>query len=233
MKPRIGIIAANYQDDACFMVRSTYINEVLDAGGIPVLLPFSISAEDGTMFMSQLDGLLIPGGIDVTPRLYGEEPIPEVTKSILRQDVFEIEMIREASRQNKPILAICRGIQVLNVAYGGTLYQDIHAQKAAFLCHQQNVQQKSEKTQMITLLPGSVIHKIYAGDKAYVNSFHHQAIKDLAPGLTATAFAQDGIVEACESEDGRVIGVQWHPEMLAPEDENSKKIFQYFIGLCK
>ncbi len=235
MKPLIGIIAANYQDDAYYMVRSTYINETIIAGGTPLIIPFNVPVEEGKKILEKLDGLLIPGGIDVSPRLYGEEPIKEVTKSVYQQDVFEIELIREAYRLNKPILAICRGIQVLNVAFGGTLYQDIHAQNAATFCHSQNSQDpqmRGEKTQTVSISPDSVLYKIYGTETAYVNSFHHQAVKDLAKPLIATAHSMDHIIEACETIDGRVLGVQWHPEMLAPYDADSRKLFHSFIELC-
>ena len=232
VKPLIGITAANFQDKTCFMTKASYVNAILLSGGTPILIPYSSDIEECKNIIDKLDGLLIPGGIDVSPLNYGEEPIPQVNFSINNMDLFEIELIKEAKKLDKPILAICRGIQVLNVAFGGTLYQDIHAQNVALLCHRQDMSIRSEMTHSVKLSPDSTIFNIYKQEKIYVNSFHHQAVKVLADTLVPAAYSKDDILEACESEDGRIIGVQWHPEGLIDSDSNTKKLFSYFVDLC-
>lgn len=215
------------------MAKSTYINAILLSGGTPILIPYSTDLIECKNIVERLDGLLLPGGIDISPRLYGEEPIPEAGMAIRNMDLYEIELIHEAKKQEKPILAICRGIQVLNVALGGTLYQDIHVQKAATICHSQNVNIRDEMTHGVSLISDRILYHLFQQKNIYVNSYHHQAVKDLAEGLYPAAYSSDHILEACESEDGRIIGVQWHPEAMINADEYSKKLFVYFIGLSQ
>ena len=233
LKPFIGITAYNYLDNTLFVTKSTYINAILLSGGIPILIPYTSDLTECKNIIGKLDGLLLPGGIDISPRLYGEEPQKAAGMSIYNLDLYEIELIHEAKKSKKPILAICRGIQILNVALGGTLYQDIDAQKAATLCHNQSINVRDEMTHSVSLILDSVLYHIYQQDKIYVNSYHHQAVKDLAKDLLPTAYSMDHILEACESKDGRIIGVQWHPETLISTDDNSKKLFRYFVELCQ
>lgn len=232
MKPLIGITAYDYQDRASYVTKSTYINAILLSGGTPILIPYTSDLTECNNIIKKLDGLLLPGGIDIAPVLYGEEPIPEAGMAIKKMDLYEIELINAAKKLDKPILAICRGIQILNVALGGTLYQDIHVQKAATICHSQNSCIRDEMTHSVSLLSNTILYQLFQQEKIYVNSFHHQAVKDLADGLLASAYSQDHLIEACESKDGRIIGIQWHPEALIHIDENSRKVFGYFIELC-
>lgn len=233
MKPFIGITASDYQDETYYMTKTAYINAILLSGGIPILLPYTSDFEECKNIITKLDGLMIPGGIDVSPLMYGEEPLPEVNRSIHNMDLYEIELIKEAQKQEKPILAICRGMQILNVALGGTLYQDMHVQKAASLCHSQSMNIRSEMTHSVSIRPDRRLFHIYEQEKIFVNSYHHQAVKDLAKTLLPAAFSTDQILEACESLDGRIIGIQWHPEALINSDSKTQKLFCYFIELCK
>lgn len=232
MKPLVGITASDYQDETYYMTKTAYINAILLSGGIPILLPYTSDFEECKNIIKKLDGLMIPGGIDVSPLMYTEEPLPKVNKSIRNMDLYEIELIKEAQKQNKPILAICRGMQILNVAFGGTLYQDIHEQKAASLCHTQSMDIRSEMTHSVSIRTDSRLFSIYEQEKILVNSYHHQAVKDLAGTLLPAAFSADQILEACESKDGRIIGIQWHPEALINTDYKTQKLFRYFIELC-
>jgi putative glutamine amidotransferase len=232
MKPLIGITASDYQDKAYYMTKSAYIHAIVLSGGIPILLPYTSDFEQCKDIVCKLDGLMLPGGVDVSPLIYREEPLPQVTMSIQTLDLYEIELIKEARKQQKPILAICRGMQILNVALGGTLYQDIHVQKAASLCHNQSLNIRSEKTHSVSLLPNRTLLQIYGQEKILVNSYHHQAVKDLAPALIASAYSSDQILEACESSDGNIIAVQWHPEALVDTDIQTQKLFEYFIKQC-
>lgn len=232
MKPFIGITASDYQDETYYMTKTAYINAVILAGGVPILLPYTSDFEECKNIVTKLDGLMLPGGIDVSPLLYGEEPLPEVNRSIRNMDLFEIELIKEVQKQKKPILAICRGMQILNVALGGTLYQDIHVQKAASICHSQSMYIRNEMTHSVLIRPERRLFQIYELEKIFVNSYHHQAVKDLAGTLLPAAFSADKILEAYESVDGRIIGIQWHPEALINSDSKTLKLFRYFIEQC-
>ena len=175
-----------------------------------------------------LDGLLVPGGIDVSPLLYGQDPIQAVTFTQEAQDRFELALIREAVAQGKPILAVCRGAQLVNVALGGTLYQDIHEQAGATICHRQDSRIPSECTHTISTVPGTLFERLMNGQTA-VNSFHHQAVRDLAPGLVAAAWSADGILEAFESPTRPILGVQFHPELLLDAAPGFLALFQQLV----
>lgn len=201
-----------------------YADRVREAGGLPVLLPpGAVEVE----VLAGLDGLLLSGGEDVDPPLYGEEPLPELGSVDARRDTQELPLARAAADRQVPILAICRGIQVLNVALGGNLYQDLGVQHAGALAHiqQEPVHAASHRVQ---LAPASLVAGLAGTASLHVNSFHHQAVRDVAPGLHATAWADDGVVEAVEGVRGWTVGVQWHPE-LQP-GAFSSALFQAFVA---
>ena len=161
-----------------------------------------------------IDGLLIPGGEDVNPLVYGEEPVMQVKYVNRTKDLFEIALVKEMMAQGKPVFGICRGHQVINVALGGTLVQDIPTQTDSKISHLQAMEIRSELTHSAKVEPGSILHKIFGRDTIQVNTYHHQSVKTPAPGMKVTAWAPDGMIEAMESEDGNVFSVQWHPECL-------------------
>lgn len=183
----------------------------------------------------RMDGLLLSGGVDVHPRLYGEEVHARCGAISEVRDDVELALIRWARADRKPVLAICRGIQTLNVALGGSLYQDIEAMVPRAVrhdCHSGNG--RNHVAHDVVVSPGSRLAHLVGTDLLPVNSFHHQAIKDLALGLTVTAWAPDGIIEAVE-EEGRpfVLGVQWHPEELAAEDGRAQRLFDALVEACE
>lgn len=191
---------------------------VLAAGGIPVILPFpddSSQVPDLASDMVQLfDGLILPGGPDVNPLRYGEEPIPEIGAVVDQKDAFEIALIKATLAAGKPIFGICRGIQIANVALGGTVYQDLAAQDPD--CKIQHMQATLGHwlTHHVNTTAGSRVNALF-GDRFLVNSRHHEAVRDVAPSLKVTATAPDGVIEALESRSGDgVLLVQWHPENL-------------------
>ena len=232
MQPKIGIISfVPPSDPKNFTTPVDYIRCVLDAGGMPIGIPISADVSRCADYVELIDGLLVPGGEDVSPRLYGEDPIPQVTASSIEKDLFDYELIRLAVKAGKPILGICRGHQVINTALGGTLVQDIPSQLHSNVCHVQARDQRDELTHSITCAPGSVAYEVL-GEKCWTNTFHHQAVKDLAPGLKATAWASDGIIEAMESEDQRIWTVQFHPENLCRRYPEFKGLFRRLIRLA-
>jgi putative glutamine amidotransferase len=210
-KPRIGITSCSKNDD--------YVESVRRAGAEPVLLDWRVlpSAADA---LASIDGVVMTGGPDVDPTEYGEQRDPSVV-SIADpiRDRFELELAREAVKKDKAILAICRGMQVLNVALGGRLIQDIPRHLPDALPHQVG-EPKNAIAHVVNLVPGSTVAKVLRDPEARVNSRHHQAVKTLGAGLVVTATAPDGVVEAVEKPDARFcVGVEWHPENFVQTGE--------------
>ncbi|CCB86448.1 putative glutamine amidotransferase-like protein yvdE [Parachlamydia acanthamoebae UV-7] len=214
-------------------VNCSYIDVIIQAGGIPLMLPFVENEEIVREQMNQIDGLILSGGIDVNPLLYGEQPHPMIGTIFPRRDTHELHLVRIAQETNKPILGICRGLQLLNVAFGGTLYQDIPHMVNTGIQHCQKAQ-KHVPTHQVDLMSGTILEEIFETSSLLTNSIHHQAIKELANGFTVNAKTKDGMIEGIEKNDGHfMLGVQWHPEMMIASDTNMQKIFNYFIQKVK
>lgn len=216
-----------------------YVRAVLRAGGAPWLLP-PIGQGDTALLRSmyeRCDGLLLPGGEDVDPALYGQAARRETNKTSPDRDEMELALARWAVEEGRPLLAICRGIQVLNVALGGTLYQDIAAQRheAGKHDHYPNLP-RDLLVHRVLVEPGSRLADLWAGlsPDPWVNSLHHQAVCDVAPRLRAAAHALDEIVEAAEVQDHPfALAVQWHPEELADRDPHSQRLFAALVEACR
>lgn len=193
-------------------------------GAIPVGLPDLKDPAGAEQLLSRVDGLLLAGGADCSPRSYGEEPLrPEWSGDPVR-DAYELRLVEHARARGLPILGVCRGVQLLNVALGGRLYQDIATQREGALPHR-DWHQYDALGHAIRIEPDSWIARIYGGATALqVNSIHHQGIKELAPPLRATAWAPDGVIEAVEQRDGSewIMGIQWHPEWLEPQTHDPR-----------
>jgi putative glutamine amidotransferase len=217
MRPLIGLTCGDGADAASEDVGlpGTYARSIYRAGGIPVLIPPArdeAGEEAVAEVLDRVDGLLIPGGVDVDPSYFGEAPHPGLGRVSPDRDALEIPLLRAALRRGTPILAICRGIQVLNVAAGGSLYQDLAQQVPGAIQHRQNAP-RWHASHLVTLAGDSRLAGILGGESAAVNSFHHQAVKRLAPGFVVSAAAPDGVIEAIECPDHPFcLGVQWHPE---------------------
>ena len=212
VKPLIGISCSHPQNDFS-SVRRTYTESVLKAGGLPIIIPIMESEEDLRRVINILDGLILTGGEDVHPSYYNEEPIEELGEVNDVRDFYDLALIRLAAEQKLPTLGICRGEQLINVAFGGTLYQDIPTQyENKTVEHNQDISSKYP-THYVTLLPGSKIAEVTGETELATNTHHHQAVKDVAPGFKVTAWACDSIPEAIESCNGLPMwGVQFHPE---------------------
>lgn len=243
-RPVIGISSSHMPVDYFSLARYPlnyvgydYTEGVLSAGGNPVLLGLFDPDRDADLVAQQLDmvdGLLLTGGMDVSPLAYGEQPRPELGRTLPLRDRNELALLAEARRRHLPVLAICRGIQVVNVQAGGTLYQDLAAQRGEVLQHEQR-NERQQVTHSVEVQPGSLLAGIVGEGTLMVNSFHHQAVKDLGEGLTVVATAPDGVVEAAELADPRgdwFLAVQWHPEMSRSADEASQQIFDAFLAAC-
>ncbi len=230
MQPKIGIIIfpPPHSDKRTFSISADYINGIIDAGGMPVGIPVSGDTARCEAYIDIVDGLIVPGGEDVSPRLYGEDPVPQVNCSSYDKDVFEYQLIRLAMEEGIPILGICRGHQLINTVLGGTLIQDIPSQTDSKVCHVQANEHRTELTHSVRCQPDSLLGRLL-GENIHVNSFHHQAVREIAPALRATAWASDGIVEGMESEDGNIWTVQWHPENLYRRYPVFKNLFVHLV----
>lgn len=235
-RPVIGI-TGNYADQTCTLAEG-YYQSVLNAGGIPVIIPPRYVEEgddcsDLTGVLDNIDGIVFSGGGDPNPLLFGEEPVVQLHGITPERDLQELKLVRMAYDRQIPMLGICKGIQMINAALGGTLYQDIHSQKdgGVWVKHSQD-EDRRFPSHTVKVENGTLLHKLFGKDTLQVNSFHHQACKDIAPCLRLSAISPDGIVEAIESNEYKsILGVQWHPEtfVLRNSDE-MMPIFHWLIA---
>ena len=227
-RPIIGISAHFREGNS--QIADAYVAAVVKAGGVPLVLPVVSDAVVIAAMVDAIDGLLMSGGGDMDPSLWGEELIPESGVPDLNRDQFDLSLIDLSARSQKPILGICRGMQALNVAFGGSLFQDIYTQRGGELLVHDQIAPKQEPTHEVELLPGSLLMRLMGSAKVYTNTIHHQAVKGVAPGFVANAFSSDGICEGIEHPNYPMLGVQWHPEHLSmagmAEDE---RLFDYLI----
>ncbi len=237
MRPLIGIPTRGITDGAIvrFAVVSTYTRALELAGAAPIAIPLQLGEETLREIFSHLDGLLIAGGVDVHPSEFGE-PLETFCGEIDRdRDIVELNLLRWAMRDEMPIFGICRGIQMLNVAAGGTLYQDIGAQLPDALPHEHVMGAPYNRlAHSIEVDPASWLARALGATRLDVNSLHHQSVKQVAPGLRVVARAPDGIVEGIESLNGQfTIGVQFHPEWLIDDDARMVQLFKEFVDAAK
>lgn len=222
----------NEKEDRIFL-NHAYLEAIRHFGGMPLVIPAEAGEAEQAFLLSQCDGLLLTGGDDIDPKLYGEEILNETVEPAPERDVGEPRLLAMAMERDMPILGICRGLQILNVCLGGRLYQDLPVQRPTDVTH------KMEKPfqrviHECTLSQDAPLYRLAGRERIGVNSFHHQAIKDVAPGLRVMATAPDGIVEAVWKPDAKFLwAVQWHPEMLWPLEDASAKILEAFIQACK
>lgn len=220
-RPVIGI-TGNFSEGNC-AVAEGYIRSVLASGGVPLIIP-PYYEENGLLnTLNRIDALLLTGGGDINPLFLGEEPVKELGGINPRRDRQELLLVRLAANHQIPILGICRGIQIMTAALGGTLYQDIHSQSPTpCIKHSQDLE-RSCPSHTVSVEENTLLKKIFDGkEKLYVNSFHHQAVKEPAPGFRVSARATDGIIEAVESTEHKaMVGVQWHPECMILSDDAS------------
>lgn len=231
MKRPVILIFPTRKDDLTAMsVR--YTDAVRCHGGIPLLIPMNTDAETLEAMCAKADGFLFSGGVDLDPSLYGEEKLNDTVEVDPVRDALEMTGLGIVLKTNKPIMGICRGIQSVNVGMGGTLYQDIPSQRPSDVCHRQSAP-ATEPTHEVRTLEGTFLRSV-SGERFMTNSFHHQGVKDPAPGLRVAALAADGMIEALESVDDRfILLVQWHPEFTHSSDPVSDALFTAFINAAK
>lgn len=234
-KPFIGITPAIHQETKDITCRPTYFDAIRHAGGIPMLLPLEAETNDLKQLAETLDGFLFTGGPDVHPSLFGEETHEKCGNVSPERDKMELALLPLILKQKKPVLGICRGIQLLNIGLGGTIYQDISSQTSRSfpIAHQQPFYYTSPSHSVI-ITPDTRLHTICQSNVIQVNSSHHQSVRSLADGLIVTAKSPDGIIEALECPDYPFfIAVQWHPEYLWRQDAAAARLFEAFIHACR
>lgn len=228
MKPIIGLFIS-IANDGTHTLFKEYIEALEGAGAQPILLPYTEGCENLDRLVEICDGFCFTGGVDVAPCYYGEAMLPECGEIQDRRDSFEMMAIPKVIASGKPILGICRGAQVINVALGGSLYQDIPSQLSTAIDHRQSAG-RYEPWHFATVTPDTPLAILVGEDKISVNSFHHQAIKRLGDGLRAMATSEDGIIEAAYRDGEQYIRLyQWHPERLIESDRHERAIFTDFV----
>lgn len=228
MNPIIGIVSCGYMNERQF-VPQTYLHAIEASGGIPVILPCTRQEASFASYEKICDGFLFCGGNDVTPLLFGEEPMTDHGKTDTQTDLFHIHFMKYALDSKLPILSICRGMQILNIACNGTIFQDLSLRPGKSLNHMQLSERREDTSHKITISSNSMLSNMI-GNTAHVNSFHHQSIHILGSNLKITAIASDGIIEAVESTvHPFVIGVQWHPECMYHTCAPMRELFSTLV----
>lgn len=230
IRPKIGIVVGPDWEGKITLNRA-YVEAVANAGALPVLLPVDDDGQVSTSYLEYIDGLLLPGGGDVDPLWFGQEPKPGTGAIFPERDQGEIRLVQEAEKRDLPVLGICRGVQIINIALGGDIYQDLKELPSA-LKHMQEAP-RWYPTHSVRIEGGTLLAQAYPAAERRVNSFHHQAVKNLAPGFKACAWAADGVIEAIESPGHRfLLGVQWHPECMWDRDPFAQDLFLRLTRAC-
>ena len=210
-------------------VNNDYISSVIRNNAIPMIIPFNTHDEVIKEQIESVDALILSGGHDVNPLNYNNQPKEKLGETFDERDKFDLKLVEYALEKNIPILGICRGLQILNVYFGGSLHQDLSYDNKIYIKHNQQYNPKSA-SHTVELSKGTKLYDMFNKDIINVNSFHHQTIDRLAYGLIASALSFDGVIEAIEHKDFNfVVGVQWHPEMLHEVDESMNLIFKSLI----
>lgn len=239
----IGVSAAVYrgEGDRYSRLNENYTRALRAAGAVPIIFPFDLDPKEAEGLVARVDGLVLSGGADLAPRLYGEEPTRGLKRVCDEHDRAELALFAAARERRMPVLGICRGCQLINVAMGGTLYQDLPSQLEGALGHAPEGAPMSQPHHRVDLEPGDSYMRRAFGARpggagaVYVNSFHHQAVKRLAEGLRVTARAADGVVEAAEgtAPGWYLVAVQFHPEGQAASDPGCAALFEGFTDAAR
>lgn len=235
MKPLIGLTCQyDYSQRRKYnKINYTYIDAIKRVGGIPIILPIVNESDIIERYLGIVQGIILTGGGDAAPLLYGEEPIREVDSICYERDNMELKIIKRAYEIEIPIFGICRGIQMINIALGGTIYQDIYRQIPNSLGH--NAGSSIEGGyHTIEIVKDSILFEIFKKERIQVNSEHHQSVRALGNNLRINATSLDGVIEGIESTNDKfVLGVQFHPEAMIDKHEEILNIFKYFVSNCK
>lgn len=235
--PLIGITMSCNTEENFYFSKKAYAQSIAQAGGLPVLLPAEAALTEAAAYVQELDGIVFAGGGDIHPQYFKEELLDNILQGEMqtRRDELEIALYKEAEKRKLPMLGICRGIQLMAVAAGGSIWQDIDVgiKRVPEICHMQKEPDWCV-THRVKLVPGSRLAEIYRTDKLMTNTFHHQAVKTVPPGYRVSGRSDDGMVEAIEAEYlPFAVGVQWHPERVAAREEGTAELFRKFISSAR
>lgn len=232
MKTKIGIIICGLVDNKQF-VTDAYIQAVKSTGGLPIILPLVKSKTVIQDYVSLCDGFLFCGGGDITPLLFGQEPDYGIGATDITLDLFQIRLMKEILKAEKPVLAICRGMQIMNVACGGSIYQDLNDVNFETINHMQTSLSRKDISHKVFFKQKTRLHRMF-GDFAFTNSFHHQSIDRLGTGLIISGTTGDDVIEAIEIPSHTfAVGVQWHPESMISSAPNMKQFFHALVHHAK
>lgn len=232
-RPAIGLVPLYDEEKESYWMLPGYMTGLEEAGAVPVMMPLTEDARVIERLVELFDGFLLTGGHDVDPAMYGEEPLKECGALCTPRDRMEKLLLLKALEADKPVFGICRGIQLLNVGLGGTLYQDLPSQHPSGVNHHMTAPYH-QPAHEVFVEKETPLYRILGTEKLEVNSYHHQAVKDLAPGLEAMAYAGDGLAEAVWMPGRRfVAAVQWHPEFSYKVNESSRRLFAAFVDACR
>ena len=244
-RPLVGVTTQSLQAidgipeglPASVVMNQRYYHAAAAAGAAPVLIPLLDDLETLRAIYDAMDGILIPGGVDMDPATFGEPAHAELGRIDPARDRVEIQLVKWAVEDHKPVLGLCRGLQVINVALGGTLYQDLEAEYPNAIKHDYFPNfgfSRDHLAHDVAVAAGSRLRHALAGASVPVNSMHHQGIKSLARPLVASAVAPDGLIEAAElPNDSYVVGVQWHPEVFELSEPSSGELFRDFVAASR
>ena len=229
LKPSVGVMPLWDDEKESIWMLPGYFDGISQAGAIPIMLPFTKDEQETDQLFDMCDGFLFTGGHDVSPEIYNEEPMGSIVVSCRKRDEMEAIFLKKAIKCNKPVLGICRGIQFINAALGGTLYQDLPMQHPSEVEHHQKPPY-DVPVHKVFIAANSPLHCCLNTDQIEVNSCHHQAVKDVATGLEIMAAAEDGLVEALYMPGHHFLwAIQWHPEFSYQKDDNSRRIINAFV----
>ncbi len=230
--PLIGICPLRDEKTGDYKIYPEYADRIRRAGGVPVVLPLTEDESTADRFAEACDGFLFTGGHDVFPALYGEIPVEGLTFCFPERDRTEAALLARVLDRDKPVFGICRGLQFVNVFLGGTLYQDLASQRQGIIHTQPRpYDAPSHRNAVVRDTP---LFDVCATDSIAVNSCHHQGVRALAPCLAVSAVAEDGLIEAAFMPEKRFVRlVQWHPELMPPDDSLSRRLFRDFVVCCR
>lgn len=232
-KPIIGVVPLYDDEKDSYWMLPGYMQGIEAAGGIPVMLPMTADDNALSQLVSLVDGILLTGGHDVSPALYGEEKSPACGESCAVRDEMEPKLLEFALAADKPVFGICRGIQLLNAALGGTLYQDLPTEYPSGVDHHMTPPY-DRAVHTVRIVADTPLAALVGKETLGVNSYHHQAVKTLSDKLLPAAYSEDGLVEAAYMPDKRfVLAVQWHPEFSYRTDEDSQKLLAAFVAAAR
>ncbi len=231
MQPIIGLLVTT-DDEGTVSAMRPYADAIAQSGGLPVILPYTEDDAAIAHYVALCDGFCFTGGVDIAPARYGEETSPACGVIQLLRDALELAVFRAAWQANKPLLGICRGAQVFNVALGGTLWQDLPSERPSPIAHRQ-VEEKFSPSHDVCVLPDTPLHALTGTARITANSFHHQAVKALGKDLVPMAYADDGVIEGFyHSTHPYLRAYQWHPERLCDTNAHNRLVFDDFIRHC-